>query len=289
MILALLLVAAQTPDFRSGVTLVRLDVRVARAGRPVTGLQAADFTVRDEGRLQPLRHFSAQPMDLDLVLLLDTSGSMHPALAELARNASLALEKLRTGDRVATLTFGGETAVRLPWTGDLGAARRVLEQMLPGERGGSATGISRAVLAAAELFRTAPRESRRAILIVTDNRSTEPSRAEAEAIRAALAAEALVEAIVVPTAGPLYLSDSVARSLGRNAEDVRRIAEQSGGEWREASEVPATLGAAVERMRSGYALYYTPPAPAPGTYRRVRVTVRGPRSEVRHRPGYVAR
>lgn len=288
MILALLLVAAQAPDFQSGVTLVRLDVRVARAGRPVTDLQAADFTVRDEGRPQTLRHLSAEPMDLDLVLLLDTSGSMRPALAELARNASLALEKLRTGDRVAILTFGGETAARLPWTGDWGAARRVLEQ-LPAQRGGSTTGISRALVAAAELFRTSPRESRRAILIVTDNRSTEPSRAEAGAIRAALAAEALVEAIVVPTAGPLYLSDSVARSLGRNAEDVRRIAERSGGEWREASEVPATLGAAVERMRSGYALYYTPPASVPGTYRRVRVTVRGARSEVRHRPGYVAR
>lgn len=288
MILALLLVAAQTPDFQSGVTLVRLDARVARAGRPVTGLQAADFTVRDEGRVQRLRHFSAEPMDLDLVLLLDTSGSMRPAIAELARNASLALERLRTGDRVAILTFGGETAVRLPWTGDFGAARRALEHALPAERG-SATGIGRAIRAAAELFRTAPRESRRAILAVTDNRSTEPPRAADGAVRSVLAAEALVEAIVVPTAGPLHLSDSVARSLGRNAEDVRRIAEQSGGEWREASEVPATLGAALERMRSGYALYYTPPASAPGTYRRVRVTVRGPRSEVRHRPGYVAR
>lgn len=288
MILALLLVAAQAPDFQSGVTLVRLDVRVARAGRPVTGLQAADFAVRDEGRPRPLRHFSAEPMDLDLVLLLDTSGSMRPALAELARNASLALEKLRTGDRAAILTFGGETVVRLPWTGDLGAARRVLEQTLPSERG-STTGIGRSILAAAELFRTAPRESRRAILIVTDNRSTEPPRAAAGAVRAVLAAEALVEAIVVPTAGPLHLSDSVARALGRDAEDVRRIAEQSGGEWREASEVPATLATAVERMRSGYALYYAAPASAPGTYRRVRVTVRGPRSEVRHRPGYVAR
>jgi VWFA-related protein len=287
-ILALLLAAVQAPDFRSGVTLVRLDVRVTRAGQPVAGLAAADFTVRDEGRVQPLRHFSAEPMDLDLVLLLDTSGSMRRAIAELGDHASRALETLRRGDRVAVVTFGARAAVQLPWTEDFAAARAALARILTGERS-AATGIGRAVTEAAALFAAPPRERRRAILAITDNRSAEPPRAEAAAVRAALAAEAVVEAIVVPTAGPLALGDSVARSLGRSAEDVRRIADKTGGEWRESAAVPATLGAAIARLRSGYALYYAAPESRPGQFRRIRVHVRSPGAAVRHRPGYVAR
>ena len=289
MILALLLAALQAPDFRSGVTLVRLDVRVTRNGQPVTGLAAADFTVRDEGRVQPVRYLSAEPMDLDLLLLLDTSGSMRRAIGELAANAHLALETLRPGDRAAIATFGARAALQLPWTGDPAAARAALGAILAGGRSAS-TGIGRAVADAAALFDDAPsRERRRAILAITDNRSTEPPRAEAAAVRAALAAEAVVEAVVVPTAGPLGLADSVARSLGRSAEDIRRIAEKTGGEWREAAAVPATLGAAIGRLRSGYALYYAAPDSPPGKFRRVRVAVRSPGADVRHRPGYTAR
>ena len=285
MILPLLLLAAQAPDFQSGVTLVRLDARVTRGGRAVEGLTAADFTVRDEGRTQNIRHFSAEPMDLDLVLLLDTSGSMRQAIGQLTANAQVALANLRPGDRVAVMTFGAAAQVQASWSEDRAAAQRALGRVLTTERT-AATGIGRAISAAAALFTTSEKARRRAILVVTDNRSTEPPRAETAALRAALAAEAAVEAIVVPTAGPVALTDSVARSLGRSAEDVRRIAETSGGEWREAGEVPSALGPTLDRLRSGYALYYSPPPAAPGSFRRVRIYVRGG-GTVRHRPGYL--
>ena len=49
----------QLPAFRTGVTLVPLDVRVLdRLGRPVTDLTAADFTVYEEGVRQKIAHFS---------------------------------------------------------------------------------------------------------------------------------------------------------------------------------------------------------------------------------------
>ena len=55
--------AQQTPrpTFRTGVTIVPVDVRVLdRDGRPVTDLKQADFTVLEDGAPQEIRYFSAR-------------------------------------------------------------------------------------------------------------------------------------------------------------------------------------------------------------------------------------
>lgn len=51
-------VRAQAPTFRAAVDLVPVDVQVLdRAGHPVHGLTAADFTVKDNGRAQTIQAF----------------------------------------------------------------------------------------------------------------------------------------------------------------------------------------------------------------------------------------
>lgn len=59
-LMATALLAQQTPVFRGGVDLIHLDVSVLdRERRPVRGLTAADFTVLDDGKPQPIAAFSA--------------------------------------------------------------------------------------------------------------------------------------------------------------------------------------------------------------------------------------
>ena len=54
---------AQQPTFRTGVTLVPLDVRVLDSrGRPVTDLRADDFTILEDGVPQTLAHFSTHAL-----------------------------------------------------------------------------------------------------------------------------------------------------------------------------------------------------------------------------------
>ena len=51
--------ADQKPQFRTGVTLVPVDVRVVDGqGRPVTGLKPEDFTILEDDVAQPIRQFS---------------------------------------------------------------------------------------------------------------------------------------------------------------------------------------------------------------------------------------
>ena len=51
------------PTFRSGTTVVPVDVRVVdRSGKPIKGLQASDFTITEDGRPQTIVHFSFQEL-----------------------------------------------------------------------------------------------------------------------------------------------------------------------------------------------------------------------------------
>ncbi|MGE3511039.1 MAG: hypothetical protein AB7N65_19380, partial [Vicinamibacterales bacterium] len=69
--------APGTPVFRTGVDLVTLAVTVERPdGTPRDRLGADDFEVGENGVLQPIAYFGSSDVPVDLVLMLDTSGSM---------------------------------------------------------------------------------------------------------------------------------------------------------------------------------------------------------------------
>jgi len=65
----------EVPVFSAGVESVRLDVLVTDRDRVISGLQASDFEVRDEGVLQDVE-IVGSGMPLNLILALDTSASL---------------------------------------------------------------------------------------------------------------------------------------------------------------------------------------------------------------------
>jgi hypothetical protein len=68
---------AQEIRFKSGTARVTVAVVVRdSSGRPVKGLSAADFEVRDEGQLSPITNFAHEVSPASVALLLDSSGSM---------------------------------------------------------------------------------------------------------------------------------------------------------------------------------------------------------------------
>ena len=100
------------------MTLVKVDVQVtARDGKTISDLTQQDFTVFDENQPQPVAYFGRESEPLDLLLLLDVSGSMRRSLEDLAAGTRAALAQLHPGDRVALMLFSRRTNVVQPFHG----------------------------------------------------------------------------------------------------------------------------------------------------------------------------
>lgn len=173
--------AADDPAvFKSEVSMTRVDAQVVDSmGRPITGLQASDFVLRVDGKVQPIRNFSNENMPVDILLLLDVSGSMQPHVQRIADASEQALRVLAPQDRMAIMVFDTRTKVRLPFSPSHGEIVDELHNVLRAERFNGGTRITHALLDAARYIgRNGRPEARRAIVILTDD-ETQDGEAEA--------------------------------------------------------------------------------------------------------------
>jgi VWFA-related protein len=193
--------AAKEPVFRSDVTLVRVNAEVADGGqRIIAGLKAEDFLLAENGQLQPIRHFGNQDMPLDVVFLFDVSSSMRPQLERLSAAAHDALSVLGEQDRVAMMVFDNQARQRLSLRTNRSEVVSEFEKLLREEKFERGTEIPRAIIDAAKLMaREARPDARRAIVIVTDDRTN--SRPDDKGAERALAkADSVLSALIVPVA-----------------------------------------------------------------------------------------
>jgi VWFA-related protein len=190
-LLTFIVIATAADDpvvFKSDVALSRVDAQVIdRDGRAITGLQADDFVLRMNGRVLPIRNFASEAMPIDILLLLDVSGSMQPHVRRIASAAHQALNVLAENDRVAIMVFDTSTRVRLPFRSSHSEVTGELDRLLASEHFSRGTRITRALLDAANYVRREARpEARRAIVILTDDQTQDEE--DQERVDAALAA-----------------------------------------------------------------------------------------------------
>jgi VWFA-related protein len=296
---ALSALAQEPPLFKSSVALVHLDAEVtAPDGRILTGFTKPDFRVFDEGKEQPIVHFSAGEDPLDLILLFDISGSMRPKVQEVAAAAKEGVQELRQGDRVSVMVFNSRSTVLSPFTEDLEAVQRTIQQDVLNTRFGGATFIQSAAQAAAVRFRSESRtERRRAVLVITDNYG-QRTRNEMTVVREYWEADALLTGLIVRSAAIQTLNTvAVIMNPARLALQVgvKGIAEKTGGDFIRGEDAGASFQEAMRRIRTRYSLYYPLPDVKPGARRTIRVELTPaaaklhPKSRVRARTGYIAK
>jgi hypothetical protein len=157
--------------FKSEVAMTRVDAQVVDVmGRPITGLQAKDFVLRVDGKPQPIRNFLSESMPVDVLLLLDVSGSMQPHIERIADASETALRILAPEDRVAIMLFDTRTRLQLPFRSDHGEIGEKLHSILQSESFNGGTHITHALLAAASYVQKQGRpNARRAIVVLTDD------------------------------------------------------------------------------------------------------------------------
>jgi hypothetical protein len=143
-------------------------------------------------------------MPIDIVLLLDVSGSMQTHVASLSAAAQDALSVLGPDDRVAIMVFDRATRMRMPFRTTRREIERGLRDVLDEETFDGGTDVTRGLLdAAAYIKREGRREARHAIVILTDDQ-TERDRDERRVGRALAEADAVLSAILAPDAMGRY-------------------------------------------------------------------------------------
>lgn len=310
--------------FRSDVSLVRVDVQVLdRNGKTITGLAAEDFALFESGRPQEIRNFASEETPLDVLLLLDVSGSMQPHVERVQNAASDALRVLGSKDRVAVMVFDRSTRVKMQFTDAYAGLQRGLDLVMQTESFDGGTDIQRGLLdASSYVQRNARRGARKAIVILTDD-ETERGRDQQSVLRALRSADAVLSAILAPNAassrrgsmaggwpgsyprgplggiifgrrGPLGGGGPVYRGGSTQPFGTAEVAQKAGGDSTPVSHAYGLSGT-FESLRQRYALhFYLPDGVRPGQERDIEVQLsasaarRYPGAEVRYRREYIA-
>ena len=260
-----LLAAASTqapapPAFAVGVESVYVDVFVTDGNRPVVGLTAADFELRDNGARPQVELVAVESLPLTTFLVLDASTSVDgEKLVRLQAAARALLRSLRPGDEAALVTFDHEIRVRVPPTGDRARLGRGVGGILPG----GATALFDALYAGTML---ASGRGRALLVLFTDGEDNLSWLDAGQVKRVLEESNVLVQAVgVVPTPEIRPFDKSLAERTpageAPHLRTLRQLAEITGGRFWPASS-PGKLAEAFvaigDAMKTRYVLRFEP-------------------------------
>jgi VWFA-related protein len=261
----------QQTVFSSRATGVRIDVVVLQGSRPVRGLTAADFEVRDNDALQSIDSVESNDAPINAVLALDTSGSTKGRrLADLVDAGRALIDGLKPQDRGALTTFNNAVIPRVPLTSDLAALRTALA----GISAEGSTALMDGLYVA--LATTMDEPGRSLIVVCTDGQDTASWLQEDEVSEAAKRSNAVIYALTSADA--------------RRAPALKELTDLTGGHLIEVAGsggYKAELGRVLSLFRSGYVLTFTPKDMSPG-FHRLSVKVRRGGMTVKARRGYLS-
>ncbi len=265
----------EPPLFRAGVTLVRVDVQVLDRGQPVQGLTVRDFLVREEGVPQTITGFGQSSEPLQLLFVLDVSGSMNRLLRETAAAAEQALGALGPQDEVGVLFYATRHRLAQEFTADRRSVLLALRSASEERELGGGSSLYDALLAACEVLRgSAAWNGRRAIFVLTDNGGVSRSLPHEVVLRAISGVNAVVAAAVPRGARPPEPPPpGVEINPDYTRHNVFLLCEKSGGEAIRMEKAAQQLRPMLERLRTRYLLSYQPAPAPPGVFRSLEVEV----------------
>jgi VWFA-related protein len=270
-VIAPLVADAQRPTFSSRALGVRVDVLVTDGRRPVAGLIASDFELRDNGVVQSVEVLDAADVPLNAVLALDTSASIRGQRRhDLIAAGSELLDDLNPLDRVSLTTFSHAVAPRVPLTSDFATVRAELRRIEPEGQTAILDGAYTA------LAMTLMQPGRSLVIVCTDGSDTSSWLGPIEVVDAAKRSNAV-----------LY---GVTSADARRSTALSELADATGGQIlqvKSSAELSATLGRILKEFRSRYILTYNPTNVVLGGFHTLDLRAKRRGLTVRARPGYI--
>ena len=256
------------------VDMVQVTVTVLDGNRFVRGLGKDAFRVYEDNVQQPLSHFAAENIPLELAVGVDVSGSLTDSIDAVKENVKRFLSALRPADRVTLVAFNENFFILSRPSADLPSKLKAVDRLAPW----GMTALHETIVRSFDLLGTQP--GRRGLVLFTDGEDTS-SRITREVVqRRAESSDAVLFMIGQGRA----VDSPTLRSL------CEGLAKHSGGRAffpREAANLRETFDEIVEELSSQYLITYAPPSAArDGAWHSIRVEVGDGRYSVRARQGY---
>jgi VWFA-related protein len=274
------------PTFRGGIELVTIRAVVRDSkGHPVTGLNARDFQLVDNGIARRPSAVEHDNGPIGIALMFDISGSMDidERFARAREAGYFLLSGLRTGeDEAAIFAFDSALHMVQPFTTDLDRLKGSVSSFSPW----GMTSIHDAIASASRSMDSRATK-RRALIVLTDGFDTASKLDAAEVSRIASSIDLPVYVLaVVPSIDDPRNQEGGNRALNGDLADLARW---TGGQLFIATSTPeasAVARALIGELREQY-LVALEPGEKPG-WHSVEVRVGHKGYTVQARGGYVA-
>ena len=257
-------------------------VRDVKAGSLVGDLQQADFTVKDNGRIQEIREFKREDVPASVGLIVDNSQSMMNKRDEIVAAAKAFIRTSNPRDEMFVVHFNDDVQFGLPpqvpFTSDHVALERALDRITTEGK----TALYDAIFAGLRRLQQS-NLTKKALVVISDGGDNASKRRFREVTNAAGVSGALFYAI-----GLYDPNDGDA-----NPGNLRRLANETGGVSffpQKVEEVAGLCESIARDLRNQYMLVYAPrEEPEDASFHKVQVSVKDPkrrRLTVRTRTGY---
>jgi VWFA-related protein len=263
--------ARQKPTFSARTDAIQVDVLVTENGRPVRGLQSADFEVMDNGVLQRVDLTTFEQIPLNLVLAFDSSSSVKGArLEDLRAGGARLLDALRKRDRAALVTFSHVVTLDSPLTGNVEEMRGALRRVVP-DGGTSLVDATHAAMMVGESD-----VGRSLALVFSDGLDTSSWLTPEIVLETERRTDVVVCGVSVAHTPDTFLRDITATTGGSlvNLDSTENLDQ--------------TFVRLLDEFRQRYLVTYSPHGVSAGGWHRLDVRIKGRRVAVKARPGYLA-
>jgi VWFA-related protein len=243
--------------------------------RYVKGLPRSAFHVSENGRPQVLSHFYSENVPLELVVAVDISGSMQPAMPKMKQAIADFLRAVPTQHRVTLLAFNEDVFTVARQAADLETRMKGVEALVAW----GPTVLYDGILRGVELLGLRP--GRKALVVFTDGED-QGSQVTIDEVEQGLQASDLT----------LYM---IGQGIGITSAPLRKVMERlavpTGGRafsTPSVRELHESFDELLEELSNQYVLAYEPTnSVRDDTWRQITVNVDGHR-KVRARLGYRA-
>ncbi len=291
-------------------------VVTTRDGKRITNLTRDDFQVFEDGVQQTITGFGTTDEPVDVLLAIDTSGSVEQKLGRIQDAAITFVNELHPDDEVAVMSFARDVQLLEDFSMDRERNAYAIKQTRPG----GSTVIYEAVwLALEEVLK--PVQERTALVLFTDGVDTASRKASmnetldlAKETRATIYSvyydtEADVQRgqrgtwgrspfprfppVIVGPQPPVYGPGSSSWDYSRGRAYLAKLSEYSGGMVYDAlklDDLDSAFKEIVEELASQYSIgYYSTNAKHDGKFRKVELRLTRPDLVVRTKKGYFAK